>query len=66
MQDAIDLMLGRYKPDSAAPSPFLHPPAEQESVSSFLTKLFTLLVAIFAALMLLRPKGQCKHTRTHA
>jgi hypothetical protein len=50
-------MLGRFKPDSAAPSPFLHPPAEQESVASFLTKLFTLLVAIFAALMLLRPEG---------
>lgn len=50
-------MLGRFKPDSAAPSPFLHPPAERESVASFLTKLFTLLVAIFAALMLLRPEG---------
>ena len=55
-QDSIDLMLGRYRPDPSAPSPFLQPPAEQESLSTFLTKIFVVLVATFSISMLVRPK----------
>jgi hypothetical protein len=58
-QDSIDLMLGRFRPDPAALSPFLHPPAEQESAGSFLTKICVVLIAIFSVLMLVRPKGAC-------
>ncbi len=57
-QDALDLMLGRFRPDAAAPSPFLCPPADQETLSSFLTKVFVILVATFSLAMLLNPKEQ--------
>ncbi len=55
-QDAIDIMLGRFRPDPAAPSPFLHPPAEQEPFATLFTKLFVVLVAVFSLGVLARPK----------
>lgn len=55
-QDAIDLMLGRFRPDPAAPSPFLHPPAEQEPFATLFTKLFVILVAVFSLAVVARPK----------
>lgn len=54
-QDAIDLMLGRFRPDPALPSPFLHPPAEQEPLAALVTKLFVVLVAVFSLGVLARP-----------
>lgn len=57
-QDALDLMLGRFRPDPANPSPFLHPPADQEAFSSFMTKVFVILVATFSLAMLLKPQEE--------
>ena len=57
-QDALDIMLGRFRPDAAAPSPFLYPAAEQETLAAFLTKIFVILVAIFSVSMLLKPQEQ--------
>ena len=55
-QDALDLMLGRFRPDPANPSPFLHPPADQEAFSSFMTKVFVILVTTFSLAMLVKPQ----------
>lgn len=57
-QDAIDLMLGRYRPDPSIASPFISPPADQESFNVFLTKVFVCMVLTFSFLMLVRPKGK--------
>lgn len=55
-QDSIDLLLGNYRPDFNAASPFGTRPG-QESISSNLTKAFVLMVIIFAVFLLLCPKG---------
>eukprot|EP00608_Synchroma_pusillum_P006183 CAMPEP_0198429124 /NCGR_PEP_ID=MMETSP1452-20131203/6984_1 /TAXON_ID=1181717 /ORGANISM="Synchroma pusillum, Strain CCMP3072" /LENGTH=613 /DNA_ID=CAMNT_0044149527 /DNA_START=9 /DNA_END=1847 /DNA_ORIENTATION=- len=61
-QDAIDLMLGRYKPADQAPeaSPF-RARKGFEPLPSFATKLFVVLVAIFSCLLLLSPEGVSLH-----
>lgn len=53
-QDAIDLLVGNYRPDPAAPSPFSGR-TSQESLSSNITKLFVLLVIMFSTMLLLLP-----------
>jgi hypothetical protein len=53
-QDAIDLMLGNYRPDSSGPSPFT-PRTGQESLSNNVTKVFVLLIIIFSTLLLASP-----------
>lgn len=53
-QDAIDLMLGNYRPDSSGPSPFT-PRTGQESLSNNVTKVFVLLMIIFSTLLLVFP-----------
>lgn len=53
-QDAIDLMIGRYKPDPVGPSPF-GAKTTQESLSSNITKAFVLMMIIFSSLLLLLP-----------
>lgn len=53
-QDAIDLMLGNYRPDSSGPSPFTTRTG-QESLSNNVTKVFVLLMIIFSTLILLSP-----------
>eukprot|EP01038_Epipyxis_sp_PR26KG_P004164 gene4164-5928_t len=53
-QDSIDLLLGNYRPDPLAPSPFGQRNA-QESLSSNITKAFVLMIIIFSALLLLLP-----------
>jgi len=57
-QDALDLMLGRFRPDPALPSPFLYPPATQGKLSSFMTKVFVILVAVFSIAMVLKPEEE--------
>ena len=54
-QDSIDLLLGNYRPDITAPSPFV-PRIGQESLTSNITKAFVLMVLIFSALLLLSPR----------
>lgn len=53
-QDAIDLMLGRYRPDPSGSSPFSQRTA-QEAISSNLTKVFALLMIVFSSLLILLP-----------
>lgn len=53
-QDAIDLMLGRYRPDPASPSPFSGK-ASKDYASNTLTKAFVLLMLIFMSLLLFIP-----------
>lgn len=53
-QDAIDLMLGRYRPNLSAPSPFSYR-TSQEALSSNITKAFVLFILIFSTLALLLP-----------
>jgi hypothetical protein len=53
-QDAIDLMLGNYKPDHTAPTPFVRRP-KQESLSDNVIKLFVVMVVTFFSLVLLTP-----------
>jgi hypothetical protein len=53
-QDSIDLLLGNYRPDSLAPSPF-SPRSSQESLSSNATKVFVVMMLIFSTLLLLIP-----------
>lgn len=53
-QDAIDLMLGKYRPDPSGPSPFV-PRVGQESLSNNVTKIFVLLMMIFSSLLVLSP-----------
>ena len=62
-QDAVDLMLGRYRPDPSQASPFISPPAEQESFNLFLTKVFVCMVLTFSFLMLVRPRGKMDYFR---
>lgn len=53
-QDALDLMLGNYRPDAASPSPFV-PRDGQEYLSSNITKCFIVMVLIFATTLQLLP-----------
>jgi len=54
-QDSIDLMLGNYRADGTAPSPFVSSfhDHQKETISDVLNKLFTLTLIIFMALLLL-------------
>ena len=45
-QDGVDLLLGRYVPSLNAPTPF-EPRPGQETILSFVMKLFVLAVAVF-------------------
>ena len=45
-QDGVDLLLGRYVPSLNTPTPF-EPRAGQETIMSFVMKLFVLGVAVF-------------------
>lgn len=54
-QDAIDLLLGNYRPDPSGPSPFTPTPG-QESLSNNLTKVFVLLMIVFSSLLILSPQ----------
>ena len=54
-QDSIDLLLGNYRPDVTAPSPFV-PRDGQESLASNVTKAFVLMMIIFSMLLLLSPR----------
>lgn len=53
-QDAIDLVLGFYRPDPTAPSPFT-PRPDQESLADNVTKAFVLMMIIFSTFLLLSP-----------
>ena len=53
-QDAIDLMLGNYRPDASGASPFTPRPG-QESLANNVTKAFVMLTTIFSSLLLLLP-----------
>ena len=53
-QDAIDLMLGNYRPDAASASPFVPRPG-QETLANNVTKAFVMLMIIFSSLLLLLP-----------
>ncbi len=53
-QDAIDLMLGNFRPDPLGNSPFATR-SPKDSLSSNVTKVFVLVVVIFSALLLLLP-----------
>ena len=53
-QDAIDLLLGCYRPDNLAPSPF-SPRTSQDSLSSNITKVFVVMMLVFSTLLLLIP-----------
>ena len=53
-QDAIDLMLGNYRPDPSGPSPFT-PASGQESLSNNVTKVFVLLMIVFSSSLILSP-----------
>ena len=53
-QDAIDLLLGNYRPDPTAPSPFTSKSA-QDALSSNITKSFVMMMIIFSTLLLLLP-----------
>ena len=75
-QDSIDLLLGNYRPDSLAPSPFTAR-SSQESLSSNATKVFVVMMLIFSTLLLLIPpalpglggntdlEANLNHMRTH-
>lgn len=54
-QDAIDLMLGNYHPDTSTSSPFTLRPG-QESLSANITKGFVLMMVIFSTLLLVSPR----------
>jgi len=54
-QDAIDLMLGNYIPDTSASSPFTLRPG-QESLAANVTKGFVLMMVIFSTLLLVSPR----------
>ena len=53
-QDAIDLMIGRYRPNPLGHSPFTQK-SSQEAISANLTKIFVLLILIFLSLLLIIP-----------
>jgi hypothetical protein len=53
-QDAIDLMLGRYRPSITTPSPFSQR-TSQEGLTTMATVAFTLLLFIFSSSLLLLP-----------
>jgi hypothetical protein len=53
-QDAIDLMLGVYRPNIQNPSPFSYR-TSQEALINSITKVFVLLIFIFATLSLFIP-----------
>lgn len=53
-QDAIDLLIGRYRPDPHGRSPFTQK-SSQETLSNNFTKAFVLVVIIFTTLMLFVP-----------
>lgn len=53
-QDAIDIMLGNYKPEISSPSPFGRK-ASQEGLSTNITKLFAVLLFTFVSLLLFVP-----------
>jgi len=55
-QDGLDLLLGRHKPDLKTPSPFVLRRG-QETLSSFSTKIFVLMIAIFSTLNLVGLQG---------
>jgi len=76
-QDSIDLLLGNYRPDSLAPSPF-SPRSTQEALSSNVTKVFVVMMLVFSTLLLLIPpaipavgvsidpaESNISHLRTH-
>ena len=53
-QDAIDILLGNFRPDYSAPSPF-QPRPGQETLSATVNKSFVLLLLIFSSLLLAYP-----------
>lgn len=53
-QDAIDLLIGKYRPNPLSPSPFSQK-TTQESLSNNFTKVFVLVLIIFTTLLLLVP-----------
>jgi hypothetical protein len=53
-QDAIDLLIGKYRPNPLGPSPFSSR-TSQQSLSNNFTKIFVLIVIIFTSLLLLLP-----------
>ncbi len=53
-QDAIDLMLGRYRPDPNGGTPFSLR-TSQEVITNNITKAFVLLMLVFSALIVLLP-----------
>jgi hypothetical protein len=53
-QDAVDLLLGNYRPDPLAPSPF-GTRSNQEALSSNATKVFVVMMLVFSTLLLLVP-----------
>lgn len=55
-QDSIDLMLGNYRPDFSATSPFVERPG-QETISANITKAFVLMMVIFSLCLLVSPRG---------
>jgi len=64
-QDAIDLLVGNYRPDVASPTSPFAPRPGQESLSTNLTKVFVLMIVVFSALMLLSPNFHDSATLTH-
>lgn len=58
-QDAIDVMLGNYRPDVSAPSPFV-PREGQETLEQAIIKAFVLLILIFSCLLVLPTAHQAK------
>jgi len=55
-QDGLDLLLGVYKPDIKQKTPFVLR-TNQETLSSFITKVFVLMIAIFSTLNLVSSTG---------
>jgi hypothetical protein len=53
-QDAIDLLIGKYRPNPLGPSPFSSRTGQQ-SLSNIFTKIFVLIVIIFTTLLILLP-----------
>lgn len=53
-QDAIDVLIGNYRPNNKLPSPF-GVKSSQDALSSNITKAFLLVMIIFSSLLLLLP-----------